>query len=160
MARGPGAIAHVRLAGTGAGTFAFTHYRFRDQEGVVRHAHSQWLNVLSELGVIGLVLFVLAMVLALAACIRQPVGRSPRPAASRSSSPFRRASLAFIVHLSWDWDWDMAAVGTIVFLFAGVAASYLEPRGQQDAAAQRGAGGPGGPTAVAAGSGGRRRGPG
>ena len=44
----------VPAAGTGAGTFPFTHYRFRDHGGVVKHAHSQWFNVLSELGVVGL----------------------------------------------------------------------------------------------------------
>ena len=43
-----------RVSGTGAGTFPFTHYRFRENGGVVKHAHSQWYNVLSELGVVGL----------------------------------------------------------------------------------------------------------
>ena len=115
---------HDRSTGTGAGTFAFTHYRFRDTAGVVRHAHSQWLNVLSELGVVGLVLFVLAVVLALAACIGDPFAGRRDPL--RPLVVAMQASvLAFVVHLSWDWDWDMAAVGALAFLFIGVAASYL-----------------------------------
>ena len=44
------------VAGSGAGTFPFTHYRFRTTGGVVRHAHSEWFNTLSELGVVGLAL--------------------------------------------------------------------------------------------------------
>jgi len=38
---------YVREAGTGAGTFPFSHYRFRSGGGVVKHAHSQWFNVLN-----------------------------------------------------------------------------------------------------------------
>ena len=37
-------------SGTGAGTYRFTYYRFRETPGVTKHAHSQWLNALSELG--------------------------------------------------------------------------------------------------------------
>ena len=73
-----------RVAGTGAGTFAFTHYRFRDGGGVVKHAHSQWLNVLSELGVVGLALFVASIVLVRGRHGRQPVLAAPRPAAPAS----------------------------------------------------------------------------
>ena len=40
LARSRATVAHA--AGTGAGTFPFTHYRFRASEGVVKHAHSQW----------------------------------------------------------------------------------------------------------------------
>jgi hypothetical protein len=117
----------VRLAGTGAGTFAFTHYRFRAYGGVVRHAHNQWLNVLSELGVVGLVLFVAAMALLVAVCIGDPFAhrRDPmRPLLAALSA----GVIAFVVHISWDWDWDMAAAGAIVFMLAGLAASYRATR--------------------------------
>jgi len=40
------------VTGSGAGTFAFTNYRFRKTGGVVKHAHSEWFNVLSELGIV------------------------------------------------------------------------------------------------------------
>jgi Flp pilus assembly protein TadD len=126
---------HVRLVGTGAGTFAFTHYRFRDHEDVVRHAHSQWFNVLSELGVVGLVLFVAALVLALAACIRNPFTGRGDPLHPLVVA-FQAGVLSFIVHISWDWDWDMAAAGTIVFLFVGLTASYLATRAPDDRRAE------------------------
>ena len=42
---------------------------------MVKHAHSQWFNVLSELGVVGLVLFVAAMVLFVVAAVGDPFSR-------------------------------------------------------------------------------------
>jgi hypothetical protein len=116
-----------RIAGTGAGTFPFTHYRFRTHPGVVKHAHSQWFNVLSELGVVGLVLFVAALVLFLAAAIRNPFADRGDPLRPLVVA-LQASLLAFVVHISWDWDWDMAAIGTVFFLFAGVCASYLATR--------------------------------
>ncbi len=61
---------HHLLAGTGAGTFLFTNYRYRDVGLVVQHAHSQWVNVLSELGIVGLVLFATAILGLFAAAVR------------------------------------------------------------------------------------------
>ena len=117
-----------RVRGTGAGTFPFTHYRFRESGGVVKHAHSQWFNVLSELGVVGL------------GALRGGDGPAswprrcgnPSPTAAtrctRCSWRCRRACVAFVVHISWDWDWDMAAVGTVVFVFIAVCVSYRSTR--------------------------------
>ncbi len=147
---------HVRLAGTGAGTFAFTHYRFREDGGVVRHAHSQWLNVLSELGVIGLVLFVLAIVLALVACIGNPFAGRRDPLRPLVVA-LQAGVLAFIVHLSWDWDWDMAAVGALAFLFIGVTASYLATQKSDARRGETPAMGDGAAGATPAEVGGRRR---
>ena len=117
----------ARLNGTGAGTFRFTHYRFRVDHGVVKHAHSQWFNVLSELGVIGLSLLVAALALLSAAAIGNPFADRGDP--SRSLLVALQAGMAaFLVHISWDWDWDMAAIGTVFFLFAGVCSAYLGTR--------------------------------
>jgi hypothetical protein len=112
--------------GTGANTFVFTHERFRDG-GVVKHAHSQWFNVLSELGFVGLGLFVAAIALILVAAVRNPF--SDRGDAARPLVVALQAGLvAFVVHMSWDWDWDMAAVGAVFFLFAATCATYLDTR--------------------------------
>jgi tetratricopeptide (TPR) repeat protein len=118
-----------RILGTGAGTFPFTHYRFRKVAGVVKHAHSQWFNVLSELGVVGLVLLVVALVLFAAAAIRNPFAGRGDPLRPLLVA-LQAGILAFIVHISWDWDWDMAAIGTVFFLFVGVCASYLATQAQ------------------------------
>ncbi|HEY5169442.1 MAG TPA: O-antigen ligase family protein [Thermoleophilia bacterium] len=116
-----------RLAGTGAGTFPFTHYRFRTNGGVVKHAHSQWFNVLSELGVVGLVLFVAAMLLFVAAAVGNPFSRRRDPLHPLLVA-LQAGVIAFFVHISWDWDWDMAAIGTVVFVFVAVCASYRATR--------------------------------
>lgn len=117
-----------RVTGIGAGSFPFTHYRFRTvYGGVVKHAHNQWLNVLSELGVVGLVLFVVAVVLLVAAAVRNPFAGRRDP--MRPLLVAMQASIVtFVLHMSWDWDWDMAAIGTVVFLFIAACSSYLTTR--------------------------------
>ena len=120
------------LTGTGAGTFRFTHYLFRSGSGVVKHAHSEWLNVLSELGLIGLGLFVVAIGAFVAAAFRRVL--SDRRDADRSLlAAMQAAVLAFVIHMSWDWDWDMAAATLVFLLFAGTLASYLGARGRPNA---------------------------
>ncbi len=113
--------------GTGAGTFVFTHERFRLKGGVVKHAHSQWLNVLSELGWVGLVLFAGSMGLFTLAAFRRLFrdrGDSERPLLAA----LQGGVVAFLVHISWDWDWDMAVAGSVFFLFAAAASSFLTTR--------------------------------
>jgi hypothetical protein len=116
-----------RLRGTGAGTFVFTHDRFRTDGGDVKHAHSQWFNVLSELGVVGLGLFTAAMALFVAAAVRNPFVDRRDPLRPLLVA-LQAGMAAFIVHISWDWDWDMAAIGTVFFLFAAACSSYLATR--------------------------------
>jgi tetratricopeptide (TPR) repeat protein len=116
-----------RLLGAGAGTFVFTHERFREGGGVVKDAHSQWFNVLSELGTVGLGLFTAAMVLLLAAAVRNPFADRHDPLRPLLVA-LQAGMVAFVVHISWDWDWDMAAVGVVFFLFAAACSSYLATR--------------------------------
>src|SRR5665647_2247006 len=106
-----------RLRGTGAGTFVFTHERFREDGGVVKHAHSQWFNVLSELGTVGLGLFAAAMALFVVAAVRNPFTDRRDPLRPLLVA-LQAGMVAFVVHISWDWDWDMAAIGTVFFLSA------------------------------------------
>ncbi len=117
----------VRAAGTGAGTFAFTHYRFRQGGGIVKHAHGQWFNVLSELGVVGLGLLVAATVLLVAAMMGNPFAQR-RDRLHPLLVALQAGVVAFLIHMSWDWDWDMAAVGTAAFVFVAVGASYRTTR--------------------------------
>jgi O-Antigen ligase len=116
-----------RWRGTGAGTFVFTHNRFRVEGGDVKHAHSEWFNVLSELGVIGLGLFVAATALFIAAAVRNPFADRRDPLRPLVVA-LQAGMVAFVVHISWDWDWDMAAIGTVFFLFAAACSSYLATR--------------------------------
>ncbi len=118
---------HARLSGTGAGTFPLTHYRFRTDPGVVKHAHSQWLNVLSELGIVGLALFVASLGLLAAAAIGNPLADRGDPLRPLLVA-LQAGVVGFLVHISWDWDWDMAAVGALFFLFAATCSAYLGTR--------------------------------
>ena len=115
------------VAGSGAGTFPFTHYRFRTSGGVVKHAHSEWFNVLSELGIVGLVLFVASMLLFVVTSFRNPLRDRGDPMRSLVVA-LQAGILAFLVHISWDWDWGMAAIGFVFFLFVSVSSSYLATR--------------------------------
>ena len=115
------------VTGTGAGTFLFSNYRFRTRPWYVKHAHSEWLNVLSELGIVGLVLFVASMLLFVATSLRNPFRDRGDPMRSLVVA-LQAGILAFLVHISWDWDWDMAAIGFVFFLFVAVSSSYLATR--------------------------------
>jgi tetratricopeptide (TPR) repeat protein len=117
----------ARALGTGAGTFVFTNDRFRETPSVVKHAHSQWFEVLSGLGVVGLGLFVAAIGLFLAAAIRNPF-RDRRDPLRPLVVALQAGMVAFVVHMSWDWDWNMAAVGVVFLLFAATCSSYLATR--------------------------------
>ncbi|MGZ4198642.1 MAG: O-antigen ligase family protein [Thermoleophilia bacterium] len=119
---------HHPLAGTGAGTFRFTNYLYRPNGSfVVKHAHNQWINVLSELGLVGLVLFVVALGGLLVAALR-PVGRAARDADRGLLAALQAVSIAFVAHMTIDWDWDMAAAGVAFLLLTGVAAAYVRGR--------------------------------
>jgi len=116
-----------RLRGTGAGTFFFSQQRFREDGGDVKDAHSQWLNVLSELGAVGLGLFAAAMALFVAAAVRNPFADRRDPLRPLLVA-LQAGIVAFVVHISWDWTWDMAAIGMVFFLFVAACSSYLATR--------------------------------
>jgi hypothetical protein len=129
MAReGLRSFAHHPLVGTGAGTFRFTNFLYRpDASYIVKHAHDQWINVLSELGVVGLALFVVALGGLLLGALR-PVGRAARDADRGLLAALQAAAVAFVVHMTIDWDWDMAAAALLFLLFVCVAAAYVRGR--------------------------------
>lgn len=107
------------LAGTGAGSFAFTNLRYRTTDlDTTTEPHDLPLQFLSETGVIGLALFLLVGF----AFIRGV--RSP-------TDPELALSLvlpAFLFHGLLDIDWDFAAVAAPAFLVAGALVSRPIPR--------------------------------
>jgi hypothetical protein len=116
------------LTGSGAGTFRFTNYLYRTQPWVVMHSHSQWLNILSELGLVGFVLFAVAV----AGLVLAAFGRlRDRVDPERSLlAACQAAVVVFVMHMSIDWDWDMAVITVAFLLLAGVAAGYVRERGR------------------------------
>jgi tetratricopeptide (TPR) repeat protein len=120
-----GARGHEML-GTGAGTFRFTHFEQRSG-GVVKHAHSEWFNIYSELGVVGLALFAVAVAgLLVAAFARLLKDRSDPDRALVAA--LQAGILAFVFHISVDWDWGMASATLAFLLFAATVVGYLRTR--------------------------------
>jgi O-antigen ligase len=99
------------LLGSGAGTFDEQWLRYRGSGISVRDAHSLYLEALSELGVVGLVLVVALLAL-------------PIVAGRRARDPLTTACLAsycaFLVHAAFEWDWEMPVVTVAGLLLASV----------------------------------------
>jgi peptidoglycan/LPS O-acetylase OafA/YrhL len=115
-----GAWADAPVRGTGSGGFGVVWLRDRDIDEPVRDAHSLPIEVLAELGVVGL-MFLLAFgaaVVAGATRARRSTALAAGPAA---------VALAWTVHACVDWDWEMPAV-TVPALAAMAALLALADR--------------------------------
>ena len=105
---------HHRLAGTGAGTFELTNLRYRATYlDKTIEPHNLPLQFLTEAGVVGLLLFVLAC-----AALCRPAWRRPRG----HELALALVLPAYLVHGLVDVDWDFAAVSAPAFLVAGALA--------------------------------------
>ena len=96
--------------GTGAGSFERLWLADRPIDQDVRDAHNLYLEVLAELGLVGLVVLCLTLAVPLTAVARVRTGTF-MPAALG-------AYAAFLAHASLDWDWEVPAL-TVVALAAG-----------------------------------------
>lgn len=105
------------LAGTGAGTFDRAWIEFGDllRWGITLDAHSLYLETLAELGAVGL--------LVLLAALLAPVVAGIRAEAAAALG----GATAYLVHAGLDWDWEMPAV-TVAGLVC--LAACIEPRAQ------------------------------
>ena len=103
------------LHGSGAGTYAKTWARERPVQFTVQDAHSLYLEVLAELGLVGLALLIVALAAPLGALLRR----------RRAERPLWSAVLALAVtwglHAGIDWDWEMPAVTLPVVALLGAA---------------------------------------
>ena len=103
-----------RLHGTGAGTYQLQWDRHRPDSTIVYDGHSLYAEVLGELGIVGLLLVLTAVLTLLAA------------AAVRIRGPDRALfAAAFTFLLVWglragvDWDWEMPVVTLTAFCVGG-----------------------------------------
>jgi O-antigen ligase len=89
------------LLGTGAGTFDEQWLRYRGTGLSVQDAHSLYLETLSELGAVGLLLLLALLAI-------------PIVVSRRTRDPLTTACLAaycaFLVHAGFEWDWEMPVV--------------------------------------------------
>jgi O-antigen ligase len=104
------------LHGTGAGTYVVQWNKDRESGSHVVNAHSLYLETLSELGIVGLILLVVAIAMILGAFAYR--ARGPDRA---MFAALLAAGLAWAVHAGVDWDWQMPAVTIWLFAFGGAA---------------------------------------
>jgi O-antigen ligase len=100
------------VIGSGAGTYWQTWAAERPYPGDVRDAHSLYLETLAELGVVGLVLLVGALLL--------PAFAAMRARAMAIVPAAFGAYVAWLAHAGIDWDWELLGV-TLATLAVGVA---------------------------------------
>lgn len=111
-----------RLTGTGAGTYELQWLRDRPDASETSEAHSLYIEMLAELGVVGFLLVLVTIGTILGALAFKARGQ-------------RRAvyGAVFAVTLTWalhagvDWDWELPAVTLGVFMLAGVALARAVP---------------------------------
>ena len=109
------------LRGDGAGTFGLRWQRDAPAELPVENAHSLYLELLSELGLPGLVLAATVLLLMLAGFARR--ARGPDRALFAA---LLAAGLAWAVHAGVDWDWEMPVATLWLFALGGVALARAE----------------------------------
>jgi hypothetical protein len=103
-----GVVEDHPLLGSGAGTFALAWLQDRPVPQPVQDSHSLYLETLAELGPLGLVFLLVALV-------------APFLGERSSWTPVALAPYgAFLVHAAQDWDWELAAV-TVAALACGAA---------------------------------------
>jgi O-Antigen ligase len=108
--------------GHGAGTWQHLWTEHRTTPFTMTDGHSLYVEVLAELGWVGLVLVVaaiLAILVALAARVR---------GADRTlQAGLLAAGLAWVAHAGFDWDWEMPAVTLGFFAIGGLALASWTP---------------------------------
>lgn len=107
------ALESITPRGIGTGGFRVEWLLHRDSDESVRDAHSLYLEVAAELGIVGL-----AALLALFGGVLAAARRARAPAAAA-------ALAAWAVHAGIDWDWELPGLTLVAVLLAGrlVAAS-------------------------------------
>jgi hypothetical protein len=106
-----------RLRGDGAATFELAWNRGRPDSSQITEAHSLYVEVLGELGIVGLVFLTGALIAALVGIVLSVRGRRPVAAA------IGVVVLMWMVHAGIDWDWEMPAATLPVFVLAGACAA-------------------------------------
>ncbi len=112
-----------RLHGAGAGTYQTLWDRHRREAESATDGHSLYLEVLAELGVVGLALLAVAMAMILARLAF--LARGPDRAAYAA---ILAMALCWCLHAAVDWDWEMPAVTLPFFALGGLALASGAPR--------------------------------
>ena len=107
------------LLGSGAGSFYLAWREHRTVAADVRDAHSLYVEVLSELGPVGLALIAVVVGVPLAAAVR----RRGDPVAAAAAAGF----VVFALHAGLDWDWEMPVVTLVALGCGGTVLAGIQP---------------------------------
>jgi hypothetical protein len=108
--------------GSGAGSYEEYWTQHRSATFAVRDAHNLYIEVLAELGPIGLILLIAAFGVPLIAAIRARA----HPLVPGAFGAY----VAYLVHAGGDWDWEVTAL-TLAALVVAVALLVLARREEQ-----------------------------
>jgi hypothetical protein len=124
------------LIGHGAGTYVFLWDQHRSAYLPAIDAHSLYLEMFAELGVVG-GLIVLGLVLG-ALWVAFAAWRASPPERREAQAALLAAMLAFAVAAGFDWFWEIAALGGVFMLAAGaMVAARCEQLDDQSGKARR-----------------------
>jgi O-Antigen ligase len=118
------------VVGTGGGGYQYEYLLLRSADGIesVRDAHSVEFEVLSELGIVGLVLLVTALVAVFAGAWTT---RGLSLTAAALSGIAITTGAYWLTHTSFDWFWTYAGITAPVFALLGSAcAGAARARGE------------------------------
>ena len=110
------AFSSAPLKGTGAGTYELTWAQHRPSDFTVRDGHSLYLETLSEVGLVGGLLLVLALGGILVALGMRSGGHGRAP-----WSALFVAGCVWTLHAAQDWIWELPAVTAWLFAAGGLA---------------------------------------
>jgi hypothetical protein len=119
------------FTGHGGGSFSQLYQEERRSGQQAHQAHGEPLEVAATLGVPGLVVYVVALALPLAAALRlrRAAGRDDERRADALRAAALGGALAyFAVHSSVDWIWHLAAAALPFLVLASVAVGSLPAR--------------------------------
>lgn len=111
------------LHGAGAGTYQLFWESRRSSDGAVRDAHSLYVEVMGELGIVGLVFVVAALLAILLGLARR--SRGPNRALYAT---ILAAGVSWAVAAGIDWHWEMPVVSLWLFALGGAALAKRPPR--------------------------------
>jgi hypothetical protein len=104
------------LLGKGAGTYALQWAQHRPYAFTVVNAHSLYVEVMGELGIVGLLLIVTVMLAFLVGAARRLRGPDRHVYAV-----FLALAIVWMIHAGIDWDWQMPAITVWLFALGGLA---------------------------------------
>jgi hypothetical protein len=124
------------LFGHGAGSYEFTWEQLRSIDIPVHNAHSLYLEVLDELGLVG-GLTMLALVGVLLWTGFAAWRAAPHSGVRELHACLLAVMIAFAVGAAFDWFWEIAGFGVVFFLAAGIVTAARCDQLSRPAAARR-----------------------